>query len=165
MRPHARKPAEGIGGLLTEQEIFDCLGENLLRAADRAKQLATSPRSGPLFVELRNCLKLAEGACRQAAHWRADARWAKPAVYLQQAHQMARGWLHRPSVQSKLMFVHLAKALVQMAKDLDRLELMATGKLGTILTPYEAANPLSRIASMVAPGTMPSGLISKGRAA
>lgn len=141
------------------------MGENLLKAADRALQISKQPASGRLFHEMRTALKLAEGAMRQAAHWRSDTRWAKPAVFVAQAHQMARGWLHRPSVASKKLFVMLAQALLQMARDLDRLETMATGQKGIILTPYEAVNPLTRIAHLAAPGTMPSGLLSKGRAA
>jgi hypothetical protein len=151
--------------LLTEQEIFDCLGENLLKASDRARLIARYPASGRNFMELRTSLKLAEGACRQAGHWRGDARWVKVAVFLEQAHQLARGWLHRPSVSTKKLFVYLADALLRMARDLDELETKATGQHGTILTPYEASNPLTRIAHMVAPGTMPSGLLSRGRAA
>ncbi len=158
----------GIPGLLTETEIFDCLRDNLKKGEDRCKLLATRPLSGLAFKELRECLHLAEGACRQAAHWRGDVRWAKIAVFLEQAHQMARGWLHRPSTSAKKLFHYLGAALHQMAYDLDRLETLAVGINGVILNAEHAANPLTRIAHMAprAPGTtLPAGLLSHGRAA
>lgn len=132
--------------MLTEVEILDCLGSNLMLAADRCKQIAQYPKSARPFTEMRASLKLAEGAARQAAHWRGDIRWLRPALYLEQAHQLARTWLHRPSVESKRLFKGLAAALIQMAKDLLRLETMATGTKGLILTPYAVTNPLSKIA-------------------
>ncbi|MEI6281973.1 MAG: hypothetical protein WCP82_04550 [Alphaproteobacteria bacterium] len=132
--------------MLTEVEILDCLGTSLMLAADRCKQIAQQPRSARNFTEMRASLKLAEGAARQAAHWRGDIRWLRPAIYLEQAHQLARTWLHRPSVESKKLFTGLSSALLQMAKDLLRLENMATGSSGLILTPYSGSNPLSKIA-------------------
>ncbi len=154
--------------MLTETEIFDCLRDNLRKAEDRCKLLATHPQSGRAFTELRECLKLAEGACRQAAHWRGDERWAKIAVFVEQAHQMARGWLHRPTSSAKKLFHYLGAATHQMAYDLDRLQQMATGINGVVVNVEHAANPLTRIAHMAPrmPGSaMPSGLFSKGRAA
>lgn len=151
--------------MLTETEIFDCLRDNLRKGEDRCILLATHPLSGRNFTELRECLKLAEGAARQAAHWRGDVRWAKVAVFIEQSHQMARGWLHRPSSSAKKLFHYLGAALHQMAYDLDRLQTMATGTNGIIVNAEHAANPLTRIAHMRAPGTMPSGLMSQGRAA
>ena len=150
--------------MLTETEIFDCLRENLRKAEDRCKLLATLPKSGRNFSELRDCLTLAQGAARQAGHWRGDVRWVKVAVFIAQAHQMARGWLHRPTSSAKKLFHHLGAALHQMAYDLDRLQTMATGTNGLIVNAEHAANPLTRIQHM-APRNMPAGLLSKGRAA
>jgi hypothetical protein len=62
-------------GALTEPEIFDCLRTNFRLAANLCVELATKPRKGPNYNKLREALKLIEGAARQAAYWRSDARW------------------------------------------------------------------------------------------
>lgn len=127
--------------VLTEVEIFACMRENLKGAADDCDMIARFPQSGIAFDRMRGRLKLVEGACRQAAHWRQDARWLQPGLKMEQAHQIARTWLHRPSVQSKKLFKGLAAALRKMLADLERLETAPTHRVGMIL-PKPQPGPL-----------------------
>lgn len=143
--------------MLHEAEILDVLMQNLRSAKSDCEIIARQPRSGLAFIRLRRSLKLAEGACRQAAQWREDARWLKPGLYLEQAHQIARGWLHRPTVQSKKLFTGLAAALGQMLFDLKRLEKMRSGQVGSILLPNSVPNPMARLVHAPA---LPMGLLA-----
>lgn len=129
--------------MLTEREIFDQLRNQLQVAGEACDHIAQRPESGVHFSRLRRALKLAEGCCRQAAYWRSDARWLGPGIKLEQAHQKARRWLHKPSVESKKLFVLLGAAVRKMALDLAILETAATGRTGTILPkplPYTREN-------------------------
>lgn len=126
-------------GALTEAEIFDCLKSNLKSAAADCDFIANFPYAGPTYKRMRTSLKLAEGACRQASYWRQDARWLQPGLQIEEAHQRARAWLHRPSVQSHKLFTKLGAALRRMLFDLERLEKMKTGRVGTILPKPQAA--------------------------
>ena len=87
---------------------------------------------------MRKRLKLCEGACRQAAFWREDSRWLKVGLKMEQAHQIARTWLHRPTVKSKKLFTSLAAALRKVERDVERLERGRTGIMGMILPTPEA---------------------------
>jgi hypothetical protein len=120
-------------GALTEIEIWDCLKENLAGAADDCEIIARQPSSGPEFVRMRQRLKLCEGACRQLSVWRQDTRWLPLGLKMEQAHQKAREWLHRPSVKSKKLFALLASALRKLARDTEILHKKATGRVGMIL--------------------------------
>lgn len=62
--------------VLTETEIFDSMITDLQGAVDSCTNLALLPMQGPTYVKLRDQLRRIEGACRQAAHWREDARWS-----------------------------------------------------------------------------------------
>jgi hypothetical protein len=141
--------------MLTEVEIFDCMKSNLSRAAVYADHISRYPASGHSFIKMRAALKRVEGACRQAAYWRQDARWLRPGLMCEKAHQIARTWLHRPSVQSKKLFTGLAAALRKMAVDIERLQTARTGQLGMIL-PKEQKPPTT---SASVPVKRPSGLI------
>lgn len=144
--------------MLTEREIFDRLKGCLSEAARDCDFIAIQPSSGFYFERLRKNLKLAEGCCRQAAHWREDARWLVPGLKLEHAHQIARGWLHFPSVKAKKMFHTLAAALRQMKADIVRLETMATGVAGTILPAGIDVARSSRLILPKAPA-VPAGLL------
>lgn len=122
--------------MLTEREIFDRLKGCVRAAISDCEKVATRPESGAAYISLRANLKLAEGCCRQAAHWREDTRWLEPGRKMEQAHQIARAWLHRPTVQSKKLFTGLAAALRKILGDLERVETMATGRVGAILPIY-----------------------------
>jgi hypothetical protein len=78
---------------LTETEIFDCLKTNLRLAAQNCDKLAVSPRKGRIYQQLRDELRLIEGACRQAAYWRGDARWLRIGLYMAEVHKRAGDWL------------------------------------------------------------------------
>jgi len=126
-------------GALTEQEIFSAMRENLRGAADDCDLIANHPSSGPAFDRMRKRLKLVEGCCRQAAYWREDARWLPMGVKMEQAHQIARKWLHRPTVQAKKLFTGLAAVLRQFADQLDKLQNARSNRVGLILPKPQAA--------------------------
>jgi hypothetical protein len=138
---------------LTEREIFACLRENLRGAADDCDQIAKQPLSGVHFDRMRRRLKLCEGACRQAAFWREDSRWLPIGIKMEEAHQRARTWLHRPTVKSKKLFTKLGDNLRQLARAVDRMETARTGRMGMIL-PEVQAPPLrqGRPVQVITPG-------------
>lgn len=80
-------------GALTEPEIFACLTENFRLAAQHCEDLAKLTRKGPTYRKLRDELKLIEGAARQAAYWRQDARWLRIGLMMAEAHKRAGDWL------------------------------------------------------------------------
>lgn len=115
---------------LTEREIFDQMRSSLSSAAADCDEIANG---AALFGRMRQSLKLAEGSCRQMAEMRGDARWLTPRIYLEKAHQIARAWLHRPSVQGKKLFTGLGAALRTMLADIDKLQNQRVGRTGLIL--------------------------------
>ena len=132
-------------GALTEAEIFSCLSENFRLAAEDCDKLATRPRKGPTYQALRDKLELLEGACRQAAYWRQDARWLRIGLFMEECHKRAGEWLRGVKVEGmkvrvKLAPGHLHPNFVELAKHLRAAEARsiefrdkATGKNGTIL--------------------------------
>lgn len=163
-------------GALTEREIFDCLEENFRLAAEYAEQMATNPRRGPIYVKFRESLKLAEGACRQAAAWREDSRWLKTGMNLAEAHQKAGGWLRGIKVKNgpyitlaeghkHPLFVKLAEVLRAGAEAAKLLRMRATGKLGMILPEVRKAEPRTQGRPMqvllppMGPRVSPGGII------
>lgn len=119
--------------MLTENEIFSQMKERLKSAASDCDLIASQPLSGAFFKHMRESLKLVEGSCRQMAMCREDSRWLTPAMYMERAHQIARAWLHRPSVKSKKLFVGLAAALRAMYRDIEKLQNNPVGRAGAIL--------------------------------
>lgn len=163
------KPWGLRAAVLTEREIFDQLRNQLKVAAEACDHIAGRPESGIHFMRLRSALKLAEGCCRQAAYWRSDTRWLQPGIKLEQAHQRARAWLHRPTIEAKKLFVMLAAAVRRMALDLAILETAATGRTGTILPKpkrYDRENRAIQIPAAYHLPRMSAGgiIISDGRA-
>ena len=136
--------------MLTEREIFDRMKTELRSAIADCDEVARQPKSGPQFIRLRRSLKLVEGCCRQAAHWRQDARWLIPGRQMEHVHQQARAWLHRPTVSSKKLFTKLAAALRNILNDLHRLENLPTLRTGPLL-PKPLAGPLRSGASIQVP--------------
>ena len=146
-------------GALTETEIFDCLFTNLRLAAEHCEILATSPRTGPTYVKLREELQLIEGCCRQANYWRADTRWLKFAFHMGEAHRLAGNWLRGikvdrgprrriPPGQRHPMFMALAAALRVVSVRAEQIKNKRTGKLGPILpealpAPHRDTRPVS----------------------
>ena len=164
-----RETSLGCGAvILTEREIFDRLQQSLKRAISLCTDLATQPKSGANFHALRAELKLIEGSCRQAAVWREDTRWLQPALKAEQAHQIARIWLDRPTVSSKKLFAKLGDVLRQWVKDLEALKTGKTGRRGIILPdngfvkgmPEAPRLALPSIGPVFTPRGMPAGLIA-----
>jgi hypothetical protein len=131
-------------GALTEPEIFSCLSANFKLAAEHCEDLSKLPRKGPTYLKLRAELKLLEGACRQAAYWRQDARWLRIGLYMEEVHKRAGEWLrgyklpsgqrvtHREGTIHPL-FMKLAENLRAGQQQAERLRERKTGRSGTIL--------------------------------
>lgn len=132
-------------GALTEREIFDCLSTNFRLAAEAAERLATIKRTGPTYDSLREKLELIEGACRQAAVWRQDARWLQIGIMMAEAHKRAGDWLRGikvagSPVRIKLADGHRHPLFLKLAENLRAGEQRAielrdkkTGRVGMIL--------------------------------
>lgn len=116
---------------LTEAEIFSCLKDHLEAAATHCAALAELPLKGPTYEKLRAELKIVEGACRQAAHWREDSRWLPLGLQMEAIHNKCGNWL-RMRAPSEL-FRKCAEALVNAHDVVESLRLKATGRKGTIL--------------------------------
>lgn len=132
-------------GTLTESEIFDCLATNFRLAAEDCDKLAVRPRKGPTYHSLRDKLELIEGACRQAAYFREDARWLDIGRYMAKAHELAGEWLRgikvgpgRPRIKVAAghmhpLFLKLGENLRAAQVKAEDFRTKATGKMGTIL--------------------------------
>ena len=129
---------------LTESEIFACLSENFRLAVQYCEDLARLPKKGPTYLKLRESLKLLEGACRQAAYWRSDARWFRLGLMMEEAHKRAGSWLRGADdgtgQRVKLAAGHLHPLFVKLADNLRKGHLSAeqlrhkkTGRIGPIL--------------------------------
>lgn len=131
-------------GALTEIEIFDRMEQSLKEAAELADRLAVENLRGPLYHALREHLSLIEGCARQAAAWRADARWLKIGMIAHECHERAGGWLRgykdkdgkriAYSVTHKnKMFVMLAINLRGIAGVAEAFKTGATRRVGPII--------------------------------
>lgn len=158
-------------GALTETEIFDCLKANFRLAAQCCDDLARLPKKGETYRKLRDALRLIEGASKQAAAWRQDARWYRIAFYMGEAHKKAGDWLRGLKMTDgsrvKIADGHLHPLFVGLADNLrkgyalaERYRTGATGKAGAILPnalpgPHRDTRPVHISGYHVAP----SGLI------
>lgn len=129
-----------MAGHVTEREILSRLKEVFKRAAEHCDKLAVLPARGPTYRKLREDLQIAENCCRQVAYYRDDARWLQVGLYMEEAHKRAGGWLRDKSMprtpNSNLahpLFLKLAENLRAGAKSAERLETLATGRVGQIL--------------------------------
>ena len=159
-------------GDLTETEIFDCLKSNFRLAAQCCDDLARLPRKGPTYRRLRDHLKLIEGACKQAAAWRSDARWYRIAFMMGEAHKRAGNWLrgikNPAGPATKLAPGQLHPLFTQLAENLRKgyavAESFRTGKvnkLGMILPqplpgPHRDTRPVQVVTpgGIIIPGTL-----------
>lgn len=145
---------------LTEAEIFSCLAENFRLAAENCDKLARTPRRGPIYKELRDQLKLIEGAARQAAYWRSDSRWLKVGLDMAKCHRSVGDWLrgpkdpvtgqHRPIPPGQLnpLMKMMADSLRNLHRAAEDLRTKATGTTGTILPEaYRIPKPMRKTAS------------------
>ena len=124
---------------LTEVDIFDCLKTNLKLAAEYCVTIANRPLAGPTYEKLREALKLVEGACRQAAHWREDSRWLQIGLKMEEAHRLSGNWLR--GKHPRFMFMSLAEALVHFYNFAEHMRTAKTGRVGTILPVSAMASP------------------------
>lgn len=136
---------------LTEQEIFDCIGTNAKLAAEHCELLAREKRKGTNYDLLRKELKLIEGACRQAAYFRQDARWLPIGLMMEEAHSRAGEWLRGvrdpitrnrkkiPEGTLHPLFMKLAENLRALHRQMEDLRTKATGRVGMILPKLQAA--------------------------
>ena len=142
-------------GALTEIEIFDCLTENFRLAAECCDDLARLPKKGPTYLQLITCLKLLEGACRQAGYWRDDSRFFVIGENMAKTHRQAGEWLRgvrqpdgsrRPVPLGKLhpLFLLLASSMRKLHEGVERLRHRPTGTLGPILPPQHQRDRVTR---------------------
>lgn len=169
-------------GYLTEPEIIDKLIDLLRIAAQSADDIATRPKKGRTYRELRDALAEAESACRQYGHWRGDARWFKLGKVMAEAHKRAGGWLrgvpydvtldnggvvtrHRSLTlgEKHPFFVKLAENLKHCLSEAKKLKDNATGVIGAVLPPVPNTGRRegSPVSVVLPPGMMrtKSGLI------
>jgi hypothetical protein len=156
---------------LSEPEIFDCLKTNFMAAAQHCDDLARLPKKGPTYRKLVACLKLIEGAARQAAYWRQDARWLRIGLMMAEAHKRAGDWLRgmkdEAGARIPLAPGHLHPLFVKLADNLRAGYLLAeayrtnkTGKVGVILPqPRPAPHRDTRPVSFAGFKTTPSGIL------
>jgi hypothetical protein len=130
---------------LTEIEVIDRLRTSLRECIQCAANLAVTSRKGPEYNKLREHLHLVEGAARQLAVFRQDARWYNVAALMAQCHQKAGGWLrgwkdprngqrHHFNIGEKnRLFLMLEANLKAVDKAAELLRTQKTGRVGVIL--------------------------------
>ena len=119
-------------GMLTEQEIFDCLRDHFRSAIRYCEALAREPRKGSNYRALRADLKKIEGAARQAATWRSDARWLRISFMMGEAHKRAGEWLRgvrKPGVRGRIPLApgHLHPCFMGLAENMRKGLVIAEG--------------------------------------
>lgn len=143
---------------LTETEIFDCLVTNFREAAEHCDNLAKLPAQGPTYTKLRENLRLIEGAARQAAGWRDDARWLKVGMDAARCHQVCGDWIRAHAARK--LFLTLGTAMRKLQRHTEGLQHKATGRRGTILPiikpgPHRDTRPVQVSTSgLILPATM-----------
>lgn len=140
-------------GQLAEVEIFDRMIESLRASIQACRDLAVKPLKGLSYRKLQEHLPLVEGACRQAAHWRADARWLKLGLMMEEAHRRSGDWLRGvrdpetgmyrkiPEGVRHPMFVKLAENLESLLDSARKLRVAATGVIGRPILPRVEEGP------------------------
>lgn len=117
----------------TEKELYEIMRENLRLAVEACREIASQWQSGPQFIRLRDHLKKVEESCRDTMWLREDSRWSEVSLKFEQCHQIARRWLHHPSVISKKSFLSLGAALGFLLMEVTRLYSARTQRMGMIL--------------------------------
>lgn len=137
---------------LTEREIFDRLVTSFREAAEHCEALALQVNriKGQRYVKLREHLKLIEGACRQAAMWRDDARWLQIGQFAAGCHAKCGDWLRFKSRGP--MFTKLAENMRMMEKAAVTMRDAATGVRGPILPETPKYQPENRLVQVRTPG-------------
>lgn len=129
----------------TERDILDCLSENFRLAAENCEALATAPKRGRIYRDLRDQLSKIETCCRQMGYYRGgDARWLPIGRMMAEAHKRAGDWLrgvkqpgggYRPLTEGQRhpLFLKLADNLRKGHKMANGLRDQKTGRTGPIL--------------------------------
>jgi hypothetical protein len=147
-------------GALTEAEIFGCMHENLILAAQHAVDLAKLPAQGPTYRTFRDEMLLVEGCCRQASAWREDTRWLQVGLIIADSLQRTGSWLRGYRVEgregksfySRDLYLMLADNLRGIARVIEGLQHDATGKIGMILPePAQVIRTESRPVQVITP--------------
>jgi hypothetical protein len=123
---------------LSETEIFACLSENFRLAAEDCEKLAWQAKRGSTYKRLMDELKLCEGACRQVAQFRGDARWLQIGLQMHEAHTRAGRWLRMYIAKDSRKVAHplfqkLAECLRWGQANAEKMRTAATGRVGLIL--------------------------------
>jgi len=148
-------------GALTEVEIFACMHENLILAAQHAVDLAKLPAQGLTYQKFREEMLLVEGCCRQASAWREDTRWLQVGLVIADALQRTGSWLRGYRVEGREgktfyprdLYLMLAEKLREIAKVIEGLQHGATGRVGMILPePARVIRTESRPVQVMSPG-------------
>ena len=129
---------------LSEGEIFACLTENFRLAAESCEKLAWHAKRGPTYRRLMDELKLCEGACRQVAQFRGDARWLQIGLQMHEAHGRAGRWLRMYVAKDSRkvahpLFMQLAACLRWGQASAEKMRTAATGRVGLILPASKSA--------------------------
>lgn len=123
---------------LTENEIYDCLTDNLLKAIQHCRDLAFFPHVGGTYSNLIDELDLIEGASRQMGHFRRDMRWQRFGWEISEFRAKI-GDAIRSHVRRKI-FLHFAEMMRAALDQISQLRHAATGRTGPIL-PKEKPAP------------------------
>ena len=118
---------------LQEYEIFQRLEDSFRSAAEHCEALAIQQNriKGQRYVKLREHLHFIEGASRQAAAWRSDARWLAIGQFAMECHKKCGDWLRFRTKGP--MFKKCAENMRMMELASRELKDRATGRLGDIL--------------------------------
>lgn len=137
---------------LSEIEIFDCLVTNFRDAAEHCEALALQHNriEGQRYVKLRDNLVKIEGAARQAAMWRDDARWLAIGQHAAECHKKCGDWL-RFKTRGR-MFEKCAENMRMMLAAAQDMKDRATGVRGAILPPTPKYDPANRSVQVRTPG-------------
>jgi hypothetical protein len=149
---------ESLLPVMDERQLLSALKEHLRLAADKCYEIARQPKSGPQFDAMRKALKVCEDCCRKVGSLREDARWLPMGLKMEEAHQIAREWLHRPTVKAKKLFSGLGDQLMFFLAAIEKLETARTNRVGMIL-PKPLGAPLreSRPVQVILPPRVSAG--------
>lgn len=119
----------------SEKEVIQSIKDELKAAATECDTIGTTWLFADEYERLRKNLTNAEKECNNAGSMREDFRWYVMGMRIEEVHQRARKWLHKPTVEGKKLFTMLAALLRKWVADFDQLATAKTGKVGMILPP------------------------------
>lgn len=132
-----------MSGKFVESETIDHMRDSLRQCIDACDNLARYSLRGLQYDRLRKHLEKTEGACREMAVFRNDARWLPFGMFMANAHKLAGLWLRGymkdgiyhvwTTGHQNQMFVQLGKELKVILEGLDKMATAATGTTSPIL--------------------------------